>query len=41
MDINKFNTIAESIREIKTALGRIEKTVEDEKVKFNEDKIKE
>ena len=41
MTISQFQAIAQAIRQIRTELGRIEKELEDEYVKFNEEKIKE
>lgn len=41
MDINKFRTIAQAIRQMKIELGRIEKELEEEYINFEEEKIKE
>ena len=40
MDINQFQKLAEEIRNIKASLGRLEKVIEGEEVKFNEEEIK-
>lgn len=41
MDISRFQAIAQAIRDLKSALGRIEKELSEEKVKFEEEKVRE